>query len=459
MSDPHAPEPEPAPEQLPPRPLRHFVSLSIYLVSNTLLWGAMLHTAMPKRLGDWFPEHQVGYYFGILGFVGGIVAAVAELVAGALSDRSLHPWGRRRPWVAAGSMLAVGALLLLGAAKSYWQFAGALVLVQLFTNAALGPFTALMPDTVNPREHGKASGYLGMARLIGDTGGIILATALLSTDHLQHADRQTITAFLDRRMLLLCSLMAGLVFLAALYTMVAFRERPLRQRPEAGVGQIVRHSFHLDIKGNPDFFWLCVSRAITNFGFYIFLEYVLYFLEYAIGVPREAAVSTQQKVMLPAIGAALLSSVPAGMISDRVGRRGLIFSAQFAMAVAALGFALAPSMGVVYVLAIPAGLAFGVFTAVEWGLACNLLPKGELARYLGVWNSTQIVPQILALPVGGAIGSALRGLAPQIPGFGWRMDFALACVCCLIGAYFLRHVRDPRERVSPEAVGSAADSD
>ena len=64
--------------------------------------------------------------------------------------------------------MAALALLMLGASRSFWPFAGALVLVQLFSNIALGPFTALLPDTVNPREHGKASGFMGMARLIGD---------------------------------------------------------------------------------------------------------------------------------------------------------------------------------------------------------------------------------------------------------------------------------------------------
>ena len=106
-------------------------------------------------------------------------------------------------------------------------------------------------------------------------------------------------------------------------------------------------------------------------------------------------------IMLPAIGAAILSSVPSGILSDRVGRKPMIYLSQFLMAVAAAIFVFAPNLTWVYVAGIPAGLAYGVFTAVEWALACNLVPEGEAARYLGVWNASAVVPQILAFPIAG----------------------------------------------------------
>ena len=78
---------------------------------------------------------------------------------------------------------------------------------------------------------------------------------------------------------------------------------------------------------------------------------------------------------------------------------------------------------------------------MEWALACNLLPAGEKARYLGLWNASAAVPQVLAFPIAGLIGSAISA---AVPGLGWRVDFGIAVVCCLIGAYFLKHVRERR---------------
>ncbi len=169
-----------AEEELPSRPLRHHLALTIYWLGNTVMWGALLHLAIQSRLSDWYGENQVGYYLGVLGCAGGVIGTVTQIVAGAFSDRSVNKWGRRRPYVLMGSTTAVIGLLLLGGARTFWPFAAALLLVQLFTNLALGPFTALLPDTVHPREHGKASGFMGVARLVGDTGGFLLASILLS---------------------------------------------------------------------------------------------------------------------------------------------------------------------------------------------------------------------------------------------------------------------------------------
>jgi MFS family permease len=151
--------------------------------------------------------------------------------------------------------------------------------------------------------------------------------------------------------------------------------------------------------------------------------------------------------MLPAIGAGVLASIPSGILSDRIGRRRLIFIAQFLMAAGATGFVFAPNLTAAYIAGVPAGLAYGVFTAVEWALACNLLPKGEPARYLGVWNASAVVPQIIGFLVAGGVGSVI---SDRVPGLGWRVDFAIAVVCCLVGAYFLIFVRERRRQAAQE---------
>jgi MFS family permease len=449
-----AADPELAPEDIPPRPLRHHLALTIYWLSNTLLWGALLHLGFQTRLGDWFGEVRAGYYFAVIGFVGGIVGTASQIVVGAFSDRALHPWGRRRGYIVVGTMLGTAALILLGAAKSFWPFAGALVLVQLFTNAAFGPFTALLPDTVNPREHGKASGFMGFARLLGDMGGIILAGQLLSVGGPpESAPRSQLLAFDEERMLLMCSLMAAFMFVTMVATCLTIREQPLRRRPDATAWQIVVGALTLDVRGNTDFFWLCLSRAITNVGFYMFLAVMPFFVRYTFHIPRPHDSHMVMMVQLPGIVAAGLSSVASGILSDRIGRRRLIFGAQFVMAGAALTFALAPNLATVFIAVVPGGIAYGVFTAVEWALACNLLPAGRSAQYLGIWNASAVVPQILALTAAGAVGGAISA---HVPGLGWRVDFGIILVCCLVGTYFLRHVR---ERLpAPTAPASPPDS-
>jgi MFS family permease len=173
----------------------------------------------------------------------------------------------------------------------------------------------------------------------------------------------------------------------------------------------------------------------------MFLEILMFFVLYTLRSPN--AERQTMLILLPAIGAATLSSIPSGLISDRIGRRRPVFAAQFLMAAGAVMFLLAPSVKFALIAAVPAGLAYGVFTAVEWAYACNLLPEKEAARYLGIWNASAVVPQIAAFPIAGAIGSAISA---RTPGLGWRIDFAVVALCCLAGAYFLKHVRESSRR-------------
>ncbi len=235
----------------------------------------------------------------------------------------------------------------------------------------------------------------------------------------------------------LCEVCAGLILAAMLITVATIRERPRRERPAASVRQIVSGSFAVDWHEHRDFVWLSLSRAVTNIGFYMFLEVLFYFLKYTLKDPTPEA--TSRLILLPAIGAAIVTSAVAGALSDRLGRRPLVFAAQFIMTAAALLFARATSLPMAVAAAVPAGLAFGIFTAVEWAFACNLLPRGEAARYLGIWNASAVVPQVIAFPIAGAVGSALFIYGP---GLGWRVDFGLAAACCLLGAAALRRVRE-----------------
>lgn len=422
--------------KLPPRPLRHHLALTIYWLSNSLLWGCLLHTGLQSRLGDWFGEGEIGMRFGILGAVGGVIGTVAQMVIGAFSDRSLHPWGRRRPFLVTGVLWGTGALVLLGYAKSFWPLAGALMLLQLGTNAALGPFSALLPDTVNPREHGKSSGLLGVARLLGDVGGLIIAAMFLGAEGLSPEQKAELHLV---RFPMMCNVMAGFMLLTMVISCVTIKETPLRERPAATPWQTITGAFNVDVRGNPDFFWLSLSRAVTNVGFYMFLQVTILYLQYSLGVanPEKANMS----IMIPAIIAAAVGSLVSGPLSDRFGRRPLIFASQYIMAAACVGFVFAPNMTWAYISGVPAGLAYGIFTAVEWALACNLLPRGEAARYLGVWNASAVVPQVLAFAIAPPLGSAVSRI---MPGLGWRVDFALTVVLCLAGAYFLKHVHERR---------------
>jgi MFS family permease len=58
------------------------------------------------------PAHKVAV-LGVVAGIGAAVAMIANPVAGALSDRTVSRFGRRRPWIACGAVAGAAALVLL----------------------------------------------------------------------------------------------------------------------------------------------------------------------------------------------------------------------------------------------------------------------------------------------------------------------------------------------------------
>ena len=88
----------------------------------------------------------------------------------------------------------------------------------------------------------------------------------------------------------------------------------------------------------------------------------------------------------------LLAIVPASRLSDRIGRKPVIYACT---ALGALGLgiiALAPDVNVATVGAAIFGASQGTFLAVDWALMTDIIPKAASGRYMGLRTSSRRRP-------------------------------------------------------------------
>ena len=97
-------------------------------------------------------------YFWILPPLAGIIV---QPIVGALSDRTWNRFGRRIPYLIAGSAIAVAVMCLLPNAASFkgyihamWFGLIALMMLDTSINMAMQPFKMLVGDMVNERQKG-----------------------------------------------------------------------------------------------------------------------------------------------------------------------------------------------------------------------------------------------------------------------------------------------------------------
>ncbi len=392
--------------------------VSLLAVANLAVFAAFfgpLQVLLAQQAEELSPGSKEAT-LGLVTGVGAFVAMVANPLLGAFSDRTRTRLGRRRPWVLIGALVSVGGLCLLSGA----QLVGLMVLgwavVQLGANGALAAIMAAIPDRVPRRQRGVVGGTVALAQTVGALLGVGIASATGGWA----AGYLAVAVF---------------VVLASLPYVVAGREEPVAGRVEPfALGEFLR-GFRVSLRRDPDFAWAWVVRFLVQLGNALGLVYLYYFLQDRVDRPDPEAGVLLLTVVYA--GASVLTTVVAGRISDRVGRRKVfVVASGVVMAGATTALALAPVWPVVVGGAVVLGAGFGVFTAVDYALMTEVLPQAaDAGRDLGVINVAASLPQVFSPVLAGALVSTTAGY----PGL-----YLLSAVATLTGALAVGRIRGVR---------------
>jgi Na+/melibiose symporter-like transporter len=347
---------------------------------------------------------------------------VIQPLAGGLSDRTRSRWGRRRPWIVVGVLLSLLILAGMALASSLCGLVAAYLFLQVASNVGHGPAQGLIPDLVPRERRGLASGIKNLF----DMGGLVVTS--LVAGQLMGSDSPA-----------LAFAVTGCVLgVSALITVATTPEEPTLDAGFTGAGSRVRDLLRVNLRGCPDYAWLLVSRLLILLGIYAVQSFAQYYVRDWLGMENPAQVTGN---LLATIGLALTLLVfPAGLLSDRVGRKRMNV---FAGALAALGIfllVLARDMSAVYVCGAIVGMATGIFVSVNWALATDLIPADEAGKYLGLSN--------LATAGAGAgsrlAGPLIDGVNALRPGAYWGYPalFVLASASVLVGTLLMLRVHE-----------------
>lgn len=417
---------------------RDYLSVSLFGLATAFLWGAMLTVVMQSLVQNFVGVALAGASRDAieaqtvrnLGWVlggGALVAAVTQIVAGALSDASRSARGRRKPFVVFGTLIASLGIAALPFTHSFWTVFAAFLWIQLFLNIATGPFQALLPDTIPADHHGAASAWIGICRLVGSTGGIVAAGLLM---------RETwgLTALTVIFLVLLNGLMLVTVVLAkeeSATHSTASRDAMAQMKPSALL-RIVRDE--------PPFAWLIASRFLIMCGIYTVQPSLKYYLQNVFSLTESVALTHMAFLGLTVNLTGALGTVPAGRAGDRMPKKRVVAVACAICMLGGLGFAASQDVRFALVAAGVFGFGYGAFQAIDWAFACNVIPQGKAGQSAGIWSLADTVPQFIAPVVGGAFASA--AIARLGAANGYRCVMLLAVLWFLIGAVLVFKVKE-----------------
>jgi MFS family permease len=419
---------------------------------------------------------------------GAVFAVVVPILVGYLSDRTSTRFGRRRPWIAIGTLFNLFGLGLLAGAGSVPALIAAYLVVQISNNGAFAAYSAVIPDVVPVQQNGRASGLLNAMQQLGTVLGLFALTILLSPDHLgsthagavaglwvvgiftagtvmislaaiPEAPLQRLRSAVSIRIPMRVGV-AAIGFIVVLAALEFVLLTPLSTWWFAAVGvgilaaavavfasiRIPQVRETLAPLSDRDFFWVLATRFFNTCGIWTIAPYIAFFFKDV--VHRTDYAFDSSLWLLAVIGGGVIPAVVGGFLSDRYGGRRKIFvyiSAGLQAAVSAvLLFTLVTDLTVLYLLGILFGLGFGAYQAVDWALACDVLPDRDnaAAKDMALFHVSFTLPQVFASALAGQLLYHLN----QSPGgnFGYRVVFATAALWFLLSLVFVRMIKGVR---------------
>lgn len=363
--------------------------------------------------------HDLSYFWILPPLMGLLI----QPIIGVLSDRTWTRFGRRIPYLFIGAIVAVIVMCLLPNAGSLQMTIGAamifglvsLMLLDTSINVAMQPFKMLVGDMVNERQKGFAYSIQSFLCNAGSLVGYlcpILFTAIGIANVAPEGmvpDSVIYSFYVGAVVLILC----------VIYTVCTVKEMPPKEyaifhnikEEDNKSGRV--NLFRLLVKA-PKVFW---TVGLVQFFSWAAFMYMWTYTNGAIadtiwGTSDTASVEYQEAgnwvgvlFAVQAIGSVLWALVIPLFKSHKAA---YIVS----LNIGAVGFVSIAFISNQYLLFIPylfIGCAWAAMLSLPFTLLTNALSGNHLGSYLGLFNGTICIPQIVAALAGGVLLKLVGG--------------------------------------------------
>jgi GPH family glycoside/pentoside/hexuronide:cation symporter len=374
--------------------------------------GIPVYVYIPKFYTD-----VVGVHLGMLGFILLAVRlfdAVTDPLLGYLTDRTRTPFGRRRPYIALGSLaLAVTLYLLFNPPKASptfetWWFSVCIFSLFLFWTTVVVPYESLGPElTFDYHERtglfGLRDGAMLAGTLIAASSPLIVSQALgLSQD----AEGERLKFFW------IAAIYGPMLILCSWWCVLAIKERP---GLDLVSGQPLLKGLHAVVRNRP-FVLLLASYTIAAFGSNLPATLILYYVEYVLE-------SKQADLFLVLYFVTGVVFLPAWvLLSRRIGKKWAWIASMGVNTGSFVGvFFLGPGDAPIYgVLVFFSGIGLGATIALPSAMQADVIDYDELltgerreGQYIGLWSISKKLAAALGVGVSLSILS-YAGYTPNV---------------------------------------------
>jgi MFS family permease len=411
-------------------PMAQLVRISLYWLGLTAI-DAAVTSFISFRLvyADIRGDIPLGIATTLLTIGGTLLAILIQPTVGSISDYAVTRWGRRKPFIVFGSLLDVVFLVAIANSSTLLALGAFIMLLTFSTNIARGPFQGYVPDLVAESQVASASAMVGLMQVLGNVTGLVLAN---------------VAAILgDLPLALYAVAVIELVTMLSVVLRVG-RGMPPKSRHGRSWLAVAAETWGTDILQERSYLWLVISRLFFLTAGGILFAYVTAYMFSVFGMTQEQAGMTNLLLIVAIVISNALTILPASRLSDRVGRKPVIYGACAIGAVGAAVAALAPNVPVALLGGTLYGMANGTFLSVDWALMTDIIPRASAGRYMGLSNVATGSAPLFAAAIGGMVLDVVSRQAG--PDMGARAAFLVGAALFGFAALLLRPVVEPVRR-------------
>jgi MFS family permease len=395
-------------ETTPPTANRRWLNKNVFAFGMASLFSDMGHEMATALLPVFLTAtlRAPAWALGVIEGVADVAASAFKLLAGWHTDRI----GKRKPLTVLG-YLATGLATGGYALAQVWQHVLVAKTLGWMGRGTRGPLRdAMMAESVTPNFYGRAFGF----HRAMDTLGAILGPAAAAL--LLHE--------LPARRIFVISLVPGVLAAAFIAGLVKEKHRP----PHHGL------KLWGSVKQLPARFKRFVAAVgvfgLGNFSHTLLILRAMEVLKPTMGTVHANAMAIGLYTFHNVVYSA--AAFPAGVLSERFGKRALLGVGYFLFALMCVGFSLPtltlPRLVVLFLLA---GLYIGIVDTMEGAFAAELLPDERRGTGNGLLHTVNGVGDLVSSVVVGFLWTAIS------PVFG----FGYAAVMSGVGGLLLLRLR------------------
>lgn len=402
--------------------------------------------------------HNLSYFWILPPLMGMIV----QPIVGTLSDRTWNRFGRRIPYLFVGAITAIIVMCLLPNAGSFhFSVANAmlfgliaLMLLDTSINMAMQPFKMLVGDTVNEKQKGFAYSIQSFLSNAGSLAGYLFPFIFTAIGISNVAAEGVI----PNSVIYSFYIGAAILILCVMYTVAKVKEMPpkeyarfhgIKEQPD----KKEKSDFISLLKRAPKVFW-----TVGLVQFFCWAAFIYMWTYTNGGIADTVWNTTDTKTAeyqeagnwvgvlfaVQAIGSVLWSLVIPLFKSHKT-------AYVISLLLGAIGFISTIYVSDQYILFISyllIGCAWAAMLSLPFTILTNALSGKNMGAYLGLFNGTICLPQIVAAALGGVILKYVAGGSSIIM-------LGIAGVLLVFGAIavkFITETSGESEILQPESV-------